>query len=344
MRASRSSPIGDTLDLCSKVIDAESFKDISGSLCGLIKRGTGSNTRVGTGRFVSSVARRLGSDISPVAYTLMKALQEASYNENSRSVQRSYASAYAGLAKYASKAKVDAAVDSWLQAFKNEDADDQGSIVSGTILRAIAIESPDLFLRYANEVAPIAYLASQDCNESVSVIWKDVWDESTTAVGSGIRYHVSEIINIVLKLLKSGQWAKKEIAGQAIIQISDVAGDLLGPHLVIVIKSLLDELPGRLWEGKEIILRALGKVVECTSEENFDSMEVSMKEDLVNSLVTAASKAKRSYMKEGVQQLGTGNAFGSIILKLKIFHHIISFISNITFNCSCQSMEYGPLS
>lgn len=308
MRASRSSPIGDTLDLCAKVIDAESFKDISGALCGLIKRGTGSNTRVGTGRFISAVARRLGSDISSATFTLMRALQEASYIEKSRSVQRAYASAYAELAKYASKAKVDTAVDSWLQAYKNEDADDQKSIVSGTILRSIAIESPDLFLRYANEVAPVAYLASKDRNESVSMIWKDIWDESTTAVGSGIRYYVSEILEIVLKLLKSSQWAKKEIAGQAMIQISDVAGDLLGPHLVIIVKSLLDELPGRLWEGKDVMLRALGKVVECTLEEDFDSMKVPMKDDLVNSLVTAASKTKRSYMKEGVQQLGTGNA------------------------------------
>jgi hypothetical protein len=42
-------------------------------------------------------------------------------------------------------------------------------------------------------------------------------------------------------------------------------------------------------------------------------MAVTMKEDLVNSLVTAASKTKRSYMKEGVQQLGTGKSYSIFI-------------------------------
>lgn len=70
--ASKSSPMSDTLDLCARYSDATSLEALVPALCQLLKRGVGVNTRVGSARFVASLATRMGSDIRPHTGTLLK--------------------------------------------------------------------------------------------------------------------------------------------------------------------------------------------------------------------------------------------------------------------------------
>ena len=70
--ASRSSPMGDTLDLCSRYADAASLPALIPRLSALVKRGTGLNTRVGTARFIVSLALRLGTELRPHSGALIK--------------------------------------------------------------------------------------------------------------------------------------------------------------------------------------------------------------------------------------------------------------------------------
>lgn len=70
--ASKSSPMSDTLDLCARYADAPSLEALVPALCQLVKRGVGVNTRVGSARFVASLATRMGSDIRPHAATMLK--------------------------------------------------------------------------------------------------------------------------------------------------------------------------------------------------------------------------------------------------------------------------------
>ena len=71
--ASRSSPMGDTLDVAARVADEATLPALVPVLCQLAQRGTGVNTRVGTARFIASLAARLGSTLRPHAPALTKA-------------------------------------------------------------------------------------------------------------------------------------------------------------------------------------------------------------------------------------------------------------------------------
>ena len=71
--ASRSSPMGDTLDACGRFTDGDALGALAPRLAQLIKRGVGVNTRAGTARFVAALAARLGSDARPLAGVLIKA-------------------------------------------------------------------------------------------------------------------------------------------------------------------------------------------------------------------------------------------------------------------------------
>ena len=65
--------MGDTLDACGRFTDAAALGALAPKLAQLIKRGLGVNTRVGTARFVASLADRLGSDARPHTGILIKA-------------------------------------------------------------------------------------------------------------------------------------------------------------------------------------------------------------------------------------------------------------------------------
>lgn len=64
--------MGDTLDLCSRYADAATLPALIPRLSALVKRGTGLNTRVGTARFIVSLALRLGMELRPQSGALIK--------------------------------------------------------------------------------------------------------------------------------------------------------------------------------------------------------------------------------------------------------------------------------
>ena len=101
LAASTGGPVGEALDSCARYVDAASFQELAPRLAGLVRRGTGLNTRGGAARFISAVrqlpartcalialhrvvaqradqphrlqvTRRLGSEAQPVTPTLMK--------------------------------------------------------------------------------------------------------------------------------------------------------------------------------------------------------------------------------------------------------------------------------
>jgi proteasome component ECM29 len=297
--------LGETLETCARHVDGETFTALAPDLGSLIRRGVGLNTRAGAGRFVSQVARRLGDGSSAASPQLMRALQEACAAERSSAVRRAYAGANALLAKHASQARVDKYVASWLEAYSADDADESTRAVSGLLLRSLARESGDLFSRYAADVAPVSYMAQYDPDEQVAIIWADLWEESTTSVGAGLRLHAGAVLDKVQEGLKSSQWGRKKAAAAAAAKACDAGGDALIPYAPKLMESLLAELPGRLWEGKEAVLMALGAVVKaCHGALKSNDGKIPAK--VVSVLLEAAGKKKAAYRKEALIQLKQG--------------------------------------
>lgn len=69
--AARSSPMGETLDICARVADAHSMDALVPKLAALVKRGVGLNTRAGTARFIGLLSQRLGTALGPSCGTLI---------------------------------------------------------------------------------------------------------------------------------------------------------------------------------------------------------------------------------------------------------------------------------
>lgn len=305
VQAAQGGALGETLDTCARHLDGETFAALAPTLGGLIRRGVGLNTRAGAGRFVAQVARRLGDDSAAASPQLMRALQEACAAERSPAVRRAYASANALLAKHAAQSRVDKHVAAWIEKYSADDADESARAVSGLLLRALAREASDVFARYAAEVAPVAYMAQFDPEPTVAALWGEIWEESTTSVGAGLRLHAGAVLESVQAGLKSGQWGRKKAAAAAAAKACVSGGDAVGPYALQLMTALLAELPGRLWDGKETVLAAVGATAE-TCGAALRAADPALPGRVVVALLEAAGKKKNAYRKEALIQLKTG--------------------------------------
>ena len=326
IRYAQSSPIADTLDLCSKHVTGQTFCDLSGMLISFIRKAVGTATKSGTATFIVASVRRLGSEVKPVSFSMMKALHEASALERSASVRRGYASAYANLSKYAPRSKMDTTVDTWLSQCKQEDADQDAVLLTGIMLKAISSEASDVFLRYADDLAPLAFLLKYEVTSGddagsathavtdgtdkkpepkptpAATMWEAVWEEVTTATGSGVRGHVAPVTAVLLEALSSSHWGRKKAAGRGIVVLGETAGDILGDHLDAIVDGLLRSLSGRLWDGKEVLLESLSAVV--INGKAGTNGKAGIVDRAVEALLTACQKKTVAYNTVAFAQLG----------------------------------------
>lgn len=70
--AAKGSIMGDTLDICARLVDAKNLDAVVPVLSQLVKRGVGLNTQAGAARFITSLATRMGTDLRPQSGALLK--------------------------------------------------------------------------------------------------------------------------------------------------------------------------------------------------------------------------------------------------------------------------------
>ncbi|GAB4815511.1 hypothetical protein N2152v2_002557 [Parachlorella kessleri] len=320
--AAQGGPVGETLDLCARYIDSASLVALAPRLAALVRRGVGLNTRAGAGRFISQVARRLGSDTQPASQQLMKALVEACKTDRSGAVKRSFAAANAAVARFAAPARVEKQVASLLEMYGAEDADANTRLVAGLLLRELGKEAGDVFSKHAPTVAPLAFMAQCDDDADVAAMWHDVWEESATSGGAGLRLHVKEIAQLITAGLQSAQWGRKKSAAAALKKACAAAPDALQPLASALMETLLKELPGRLWDGKEVVLEAVGALASSCPQQLHQPQQQQqpgaapsgaagtaggsspvLAGRVVAALVEAAGKKKSGYRRAALEQL-----------------------------------------
>ncbi|EFN52702.1 hypothetical protein CHLNCDRAFT_138705 [Chlorella variabilis] len=297
--AAQGGPAGETLDLCARYADVATMAELAPRLGALVRRGVGLNTRAGAGRFITQVTRRLGGDMQPLASQLIKALTEACRSDRSPAVRKAYAAAAALLCRHAPTARVNRFVTDALASLAAEGADRDDRYVAGLLLRELGHESSDVLEAHAGEVAPPAYMAQFDEEADVAAVWREVWEESTASAGAGLRLHMTEVVKLVTSGLQSGQWSRKKAAAAAAAQICKAGADALVPHAPALLDALLKELPGRIWEGKEVVLGATGALSAACAA----SLAPPQRRRVVAALLEAAGKKRAAYRKEALVQL-----------------------------------------
>nr|XP_054507568.1 proteasome adapter and scaffold protein ECM29 isoform X4 [Agelaius phoeniceus] len=271
LSAVKSSPMMETINMSLQYLDVSVLGELVPRLCELIKSGVGLGTKGGCASVIVSLTTQCPQDLTPYSGKLMSALLSGLTDRNSV-VQKSFAFAMGHLVRTSrdsSTEKLLHKLTSWYME-KEEPVYRAGCALT---VHAMGRYSPDVLKNHAKQVLPLAFLGMHEVPEEEkgekenSTLWTEVWQENVPGTQGGIRLYLQELISITQKALQSQSWKMKAQGAAAMASIAKQTTSLVPPHLGMVLSALLQGLPGRTWNGKEELLKAIASVVSACSAE-----------------------------------------------------------------------------
>ncbi|KAF7852405.1 hypothetical protein BT93_L0950 [Corymbia citriodora subsp. variegata] len=312
--SAKSSPMWETLDQCINVVDAESLESLSyfplkeevgyclgnTSLLRVLRYVLHLNNfwdlwdgkwcpTVGVASFIYLLVQKVGIDIKPFANTLLKLLFGAVKSEKSPAVKCAFSDACALVLKYASAPQARELIEDSTALH----AGDKNSQISCAIL----LKS---FLTIALEAVGGYYKLEDD--KELSSIFKELWEEHTSGEKITLQLYMEEIVSLIRDNISSSSWESKKKAAQAICELGEVLGESLSPFHQVLRISLMEELPGRLWEGKEALLFALGALSK-SCHQAISKEDPNAAGAILNLLSSACTKKVKKYREAALLSL-----------------------------------------
>ncbi|KAJ3681025.1 hypothetical protein LUZ60_015514 [Juncus effusus] len=287
----KDSPMWETLDVCLKIVDNDSLSSLIPRLMQLVRSGVGLNTRVGVASFITLLVQKETNNIKPFTNALTKTLFHAVLDEKSGSVKKAFASSFSTVLKYASQAQV----QKLLEDAAGLHSGDKNAQVSGAVLlRACFNNASEVLSGYNSVVIPVAFLSRFDDDKDINTLFEELWEEIPSGERVTLQLYLEEIVSLICDCMASSSWASKRKSAKAIKKLSEVLKESLAPHHIKLINSLLKELPGRFWEGKDHILHAIASI--CSSCHDAISKEdPNIPISIVDAILVACSKKMKSY-------------------------------------------------
>ncbi|XP_030455687.1 uncharacterized protein LOC115676805 isoform X2 [Syzygium oleosum] len=251
----KSSPMWETLDQCINVVDTVSLESLVPRLAQMVRASVGLNTRVGVASFIGLLVQKVGIDVKPFANTLLKLLFEAVKEEKSAALKRAFSSACALVLKHASTSQAQKLIEDTTAL---HDGDKNSQISCAILLKSFLSTAPDVVSGYYAEILPVIFISRFEDDKNLSGIFEELWEENTSGEQITLQLYMREIVSLICDNISSSSWGSKKKAAQAICKLGEVLGESLSPCHQVLLISLMKELPGRLWEGKEALLYALG--------------------------------------------------------------------------------------
>eukprot|EP00850_Spirogloea_muscicola_P022547 SM000300S11722 [mRNA] locus=s300:8500:17154:- [translate_table: standard] len=258
---SRVSPAWDALDTCVFQVDDASLAALVPRLVSLARSAVGLNTRVGLGKVVGLLVQRLGATaVRPYSGPLIRALQQATVGERSPTARRAFASACAEVANCAPGTLLTKLLQDAV-ALYSDPGDKDSRAASGLLLRELSRKASSSLQAQLSDFLPLAYFARYDEEKEIQQQLSEVWDENSGTETAALQLYAAEIVSLVLDALSSSLWTCKRQSALAIKGMAESGlSTLEGHYACSIVARLVDELPGRLWEGKESILEAVAAV------------------------------------------------------------------------------------
>ncbi|QCE01566.1 proteasome component ECM29 [Vigna unguiculata] len=289
----KGSPMWETLDSCIKVVDAESLNTLIPRLAHLVRSGVGLNTRVGVANFITLLLESVGVDIKPYANMLVRLLFPVVKEEKSTAAKRAFASACAKILKYTPASQAQKLIEDTAALHAG---DKNSQIACAFLLKSYSSMAADVVGGYHAVIIPVVFYSRFEDDKNVSGLFEELWEEYTSGERITLHLYLQEIVSLICEGMSSSSWASKRKSAQAICRLSEVLGESLSSHHKVLLQSLMKEIPGRLWEGKEVLLLAVGAL--CTSCHKAILAEGSSSSIAILNLVSSACTRKGKKYRE----------------------------------------------
>nr|CBX24400.1 hypothetical_protein [Oryza glaberrima] len=259
----KDSPMWETLDICLKVVDKESLDLLVPRLAQMVKSAVGLNTRVGVASFITLLVQKVMVEIKPYAATLLRLLYSAVLEEKSSAAKRAFASSCAAVLKYASPSQAQKLIEDTTSLHLGEK---NAQLSAAILIKSYLSNAADILSGYNAVVLPVIFASRFDDDKDIGALYGELWEDIPSS----------------------------ERSARAIKKLCDALGESLSVHHNNILESLLKELPGRFWEGKDAILDTLAAL--CSSCHTAMSAEDSgMPSVILNAVCAACSRKSKLY-------------------------------------------------
>nr|KJB35642.1 hypothetical protein B456_006G122400 [Gossypium raimondii] len=282
----KGSPMWETLDLCINVVDGKSLELLVPRLANLVRSGVGLNTRVGVATFINLLVQKVVVGIRPYSNMLLRSLFPVVKEEKSTAAKRAFAGALAIVLKHSTPSQAQKLIED-TAALHAGDRNAQISCVY--LLKSYSSIASDVLSGYNTVIIPVIFTSRFEDDKHVSGLFEELWEESTSGDRITLQLYMGEIVSLICDSIASSSWASKRKSAKAICKLSEVLGDSLSSYHVLL-TSLMKEIPGRLWEGKETLLDAISAL--SVSNHKAISMEDPALPGTILSLVSSACTKK----------------------------------------------------
>ncbi|VAI29983.1 unnamed protein product [Triticum turgidum subsp. durum] len=287
----KDSPMWETLDICIKVVDTNSLELLIPRLAQMVRSAVGLNTRVGVASFITLLVQKVMINIKPYMAMLLKLLYTAVLEERSSAAKRAFASSCAAVLKYASQSQAQKLIEDTASLHLGE----KSSQSSGAVLiKSYLSNAADVISGYNAVVIPVIFSSRFDDDKETSALYGELWEDIPSSERVTLQLYLPEIVSLLCDCMSSSSWAGKRKSAKATKSLCDALGEPISAHHHNILKSLLKELPGRFWEGKDAVLDALASLCLCCHAA-ITADEPTMPSVILNAVCAACSRKPKLY-------------------------------------------------
>ncbi|CAN6695106.1 unnamed protein product [Malus baccata var. baccata] len=287
----KGSPMWETLDLCINVVDVESLDQLVPRLAQLVRSGVGLNTRVGVASFITLLVQKVGVEIKPYTSRLLRLLFPVVKDEKSAASKRAFAGACAAVLKHAAPTQAEKLIDDTVALHTG---DKNYQVSCAILLKSYSSVASDALSGYLAAIIPAIFISRFEDDKVISSLFEELWEEHTSGERVALQLYLAEIVSLICEGIGSSSWASKKKSAQAISKLSDVLGESLSSYYPVLLQSLMKEIPGRLWEGKDALLDAIAALsVSC--HKAISSDDPSTLNEILSIVSSACTKKAKKY-------------------------------------------------
>ncbi|KDP43192.1 hypothetical protein JCGZ_22744 [Jatropha curcas] len=330
----KGSPMWETLDLCINVVNIESLDLLVPRLAQLIRSGVGLNTRVGVANFISLLVQKVGADIKTFANMLLRLLFQVVREERSAVAKRAFASSCAMVLKHAGPSQAEKLIEDTTALHTGEG---NSQISCAILLKNYFSIASDVVSGYHVAIFPVIFISRFDHEKYVSGLFEELWEDNTSGERVTVQLYLGEIVSLICEGLASSSWARKRKSAQAICKLSEVLGESLSSCYSVLLEALMKEIPGRLWEGKDALLDAIG-AVSTSCHKAIASENPATPKAILDLVFSACMKKVKKYREAGFCSLDQViKAFGHPDFFNAIFPQLVGMCN------SAVASKSGPM-
>ncbi|VDN31268.1 unnamed protein product, partial [Cylicostephanus goldi] len=268
-------------------IDSNVLIGVQPRLCEQLRSSAGASTRTACAQLLTVLALRapqLLMDHPAQCDKFFNALIAGTRDRNP-SVRKHFASAVSYLAKYASSTSFGALMKALSKDLLGEDETMKQS--AKYVLKSLSANCPELLEGYSKLVVPCIFL--EKCQPAA------------------VRLYRKEILTFVLDILQNNDvWSVRAQAARMLTETMECLKDRVeGKDAAALLGSLMPLLSGRLWTGKEHLVKAVATVFASAGDSLRNCWSDKEMEEAFTTLKGQASKKKKEYAAAGLLACGT---------------------------------------